>query len=169
MNNFYMLAARFNLKPHDAFHGDALVLWLIIALIIFSVFVIFGVISFLPHRSVKREKAQGAEPTLSFSTRVKNVEKDYVAQKISKQEAYHQLAAIARQFASSKLGEDVTSRTLAELRASGQHSGLNLLKTTIEGLYPPQFAFEATQPPSTKASVHEACQWVLALIERWDS
>lgn len=169
MTNFYTLAGKFDLTPSQAFHADSVIVWLVCAIVLFALFALAAIYAFLPHARRAKKEVNHIEPRSTFSVQVRDVEKAYNAGKMDKQKAYHELASIARNFASSRLGKDVTAHTLAELRQSGQHNGLILLKTTIEGLYPPEFAYEATQPESTKASVHQACQWVLALIERWDA
>lgn len=102
---------------------------------------------------------------------IEATQKRYHAQEISEEEAFSELAGIARRFASARLDRDVTSHTLAELhgvpRTSKTAKGVDLLRQTIAALYPPEFADEATDRQAGSASVDEAVGWVTNLVERW--
>lgn len=92
---------------------------------------------------------------------------------IGSDDAFSELAGIARRFASDRLGRDVTNHTLAELhavpRSRSNGKGLDLLRQTISALYPPEFADAATQAHAGETSVDEAAGWVSNLVERWRS
>ncbi|TCD54892.1 c-type cytochrome biogenesis protein CcmI [Alloscardovia theropitheci] len=169
-------AATFNQTPSSVFNTSMLLIVLGIVLALAIACIIIAVILFLPARAKERKVVQSSRhDNATYKAQVRDVETEYTAGDISKQEAYRRLAEIARQFASDRLGIDVTSHTLTDLAQSSQISpalknshGLNLLRTTIEALYPPEFAFEATHTRSASTTVIEACGWVDALIERWD-
>ncbi|KAA8830278.1 hypothetical protein [Bifidobacterium tissieri] len=92
---------------------------------------------------------------------------------IGADDAFSELAGIARRFASDRLDRDVTNHTLAELhavpRSRSNGKGLDLLRQTISALYPPEFADTTTQSHAGTVSVDEAAGWVSNLVERWRS
>ncbi|PJM72767.1 hypothetical protein CS006_09415 [Bifidobacterium primatium] len=101
---------------------------------------------------------------------IDDVRERFHAGEIDEDDAFSELAGIARRFASSRLGRDVTSHTLAELRtlprSRGNGRGLDLLRQTISALYPPEFAGPFTHAHAD-ASVDDAAGWVARLVERW--
>ncbi|MFD0705285.1 hypothetical protein ACFQY8_05955 [Alloscardovia venturai] len=171
MNVIY-LARTFTQVPSPSIDGKQFIIWLIIAAVLAIVFIIATIIAFLPHSvsasaSVKRIH-QSAH---AYKQRIQKVEDDYAAHEFTKQQAYHELARIARDYASDKLDTDMSTQTLADLDTVHPHGdvrGITLLKQTIEGLYPPQFAYEATHSRSTNVTVAEACGWIRALIDKWE-
>ena len=80
------------------------------------------------------------------------------------------LATIARGFASRSWNSDMKSKTLAEIQAQPRtpstRKGLDLLRQTIDALYPPEFALPRDSA-GTDATVDQAADWVRNLIERW--
>ena len=82
-----------------------------------------------------------------------------------------QLAAIARDFASTATGTDVRNQTLTDIeetpRTTGNQQGLTLLRQTIEALYPPEFADAERNHIARQATVEQAGEWVANLVERW--
>lgn len=90
---------------------------------------------------------------------------------LSREDAFVELAEVARRFASVALGADVSASTLAELsllpRTSGNQHSLDLLKQTIGALYPPEFADATLNPHANSVDVRQAAAWVSNLIERW--
>ncbi|WP_445338729.1 hypothetical protein [Bifidobacterium sp. ESL0822] len=89
---------------------------------------------------------------------------------LDRDQAMTALAAIARGFASRSWNNDMRAKTLAEIQAQPRtpstRKGLDLLRQTIDALYPPEFA-----PPrdsaGTDATVNQAADWIRDLIERW--
>lgn len=170
------LAGTFQGNPAATFSSTPVLIALLVAAVLAIICIIASVITFLPrtdknsHQNEHKKAVGGAD----FTRRVQTVNKSFDAGKISKTEAFHELAAIARQFASTRLHTDITSHTLADLEhmkhAHTQHAeGMNLLRSTIEGLYPPEFAYEATNARSAQVTVNDACRWVTSVIERWDA
>lgn len=88
---------------------------------------------------------------------------------IDRDAAMEELAKIARGFASQAWNEDMSSRTLSEIMAhprdQGNKRGLDLLRQTIDALYPPEFASPVST--GTTPTVREAADWVSSLIGRW--
>ena len=84
---------------------------------------------------------------------------------------FAQLAAIARDFASTATGTDVRNQTLTDIeetpRTTGNQQGLTLLRQTIEALYPPEFADAERNHIARQATVEQAGEWVANLVERW--
>ena len=88
---------------------------------------------------------------------------------LGSEEAFVALAAICRDFASAHIGRDMSAHTLADISMEPRNpvtrSGLDLLRVTIEALYPPEFADPAWA--SNRPSVEDAAGWVSKLVERW--
>ncbi|WP_418968825.1 hypothetical protein [Alloscardovia omnicolens] len=176
MLNTYTLAGTFHGTPAPAVDGTALIIALLVSAVLAIVCIVASVIAFLPPRdhASKHHTAHSHLSDADFKHRIRSVEDSYTAGSISRQEAFHALAAIARQFASVRLNTDVTSHTLADLQhtdglQSAHMHGMNLLRSTIEGLYPPEFAYEGTNTRSAEVTVVQACSWVTSIIERWDA
>ncbi|PJM78048.1 hypothetical protein [Bifidobacterium felsineum] len=92
---------------------------------------------------------------------------------ISREEAFAQLALIARDFASDASGRPLNSSTLTDLmridRTSTNRQGLDTLRQTIEALYPSEFADPAFNIHAQTVTVNQAAEWVANLVERWRS
>ena len=92
---------------------------------------------------------------------------------LSREEAFVELAAVARSFASHASGRDLTASTLAEIASSRPDGGaegrrgIDLLRTTVDALYPPEFADGTHDARARAASVEDAAGWVRSLIDRW--
>ena len=90
---------------------------------------------------------------------------------ITDREAFAQLAALVRLFASQTTGTDMRSRTLADIAAmprdAGAGEGADLLRHTIAALYPPEFADSLTNAQARGTDVEQAAEWVRNLVERW--
>ncbi|MBT1165862.1 hypothetical protein [Bifidobacterium simiarum] len=134
--------------------------------------IVAGVLSAPKRRAVP---VAGAHKTGSSKNEwlrlIDDVRRRYHAGKITDDEAFDELAAVARRFASVRLGRDVTNHTLAELsrmpRSGNTAKGIDLLRQTIAALYPPQFADALTNVRVREASVDTAAGWVANLVERW--
>ena len=83
--------------------------------------------------------------------------------------------AVARDFASQASSAELGSTTLQEIASrsagslagdSGVH-GFTLLRQTIAALYPPEFANAEFNAQAKDATVEQAADWVLNLVERW--
>jgi hypothetical protein len=101
---------------------------------------------------------------------VSNVVLRYHAHKIESPEAYAELARIAREFASLRLGTDLTTKTLTDLNLHHQVGGkahFDSLKQTISALYPAEFADANSNTAAKESSVETAADWVDSMIERW--
>lgn len=89
---------------------------------------------------------------------------------LDRDQAMTALATIARGFASRSWNSDMESKTLAEIQAQPRtpstRKGLDLLRQTIDALYPPEFALPRDSA-GTDATVDQAADWVRDLIERW--
>ena len=110
--------------------------------------------------------------TSEWKTRINSVQKDFNRGLLTEKQAYQRLSTLARQFASAKLGKDMTKHTLAEMRqetsVDPKHKGdFDSLRQTIEALYPPEFASDDWYASTRSATVEEATKWVSSLVERW--
>jgi hypothetical protein len=100
---------------------------------------------------------------------VAEVLRKYHAKEISENDAYANLARIARAFASLRLGTDLSAKTLMDLNLHhqvGNKAHFDTLKQTISALYPPEFA-SASNRSARESSVESAASWVDSMIERW--
>lgn len=123
----------------------------------------------------RRERTRGAHSMstgkAAWHARIDEVTSRHAAGDIDREEAFLALAAIARDFASEATGRDLSTHTLADLRGErrdpSSRRGLDLLRMTIEALYPPEFADESVNAHARQADVAEAAGWVSNLVERW--
>ncbi|MBT1176607.1 hypothetical protein [Bifidobacterium callimiconis] len=148
---------------------------MLVLLVIAVALVILTVVVSRPRR--RTTTVAGAHRSASdkgeWLAEIEDVQFRFRAGEIGADDAFSELAGIARRFASDRLGRDVTNHTLAELhavpRSRSNGKGLDLLKQTISALYPPEFADAATQAHAGETSVDEAAGWVSNLVERWRS
>lgn len=101
---------------------------------------------------------------------IDDIVKRYKEGILSKQEAFAELAAVARGFASEASGSRLDSHTLVDIkrqRHAGDDGNWVLLRQTIAALYPPEFADGEHHPIAKDASVAEAAGWVSSMVERW--
>ena len=130
---------------------------------------------FLPRFRQVQEKSRSSlvqvSPKEDCLARIDQVVADYKAGKSTRDQALKDLAGIARRFASQAWSRDMSAKTLTEIkiqpRTSSTSQGLDLLRQTIDALYPPEFAPPAEMSGSSPVSVDQAAEWVRALIERW--
>lgn len=128
-----------------------------------------------PRRRAPKPAARGAHATGGdkdlWRRRVDDVLARHRAGALERQEAFNELAAIARDFASQASGRDLTSSTLADIagapHTSADRQGLDLLRVTVTALYPPEFADQTADARAGAVTVEEAAGWVSSLIERW--
>lgn len=102
---------------------------------------------------------------------VNDIVRRHESGELSREDAFVELAELARRFASEASGSDMSARTLSDLtvlpRTTGNRQSLDLLKHTIAALYPPEFADAALNRHAGAVNVREAAGWVANLIERW--
>lgn len=107
----------------------------------------------------------------AWLARIETIVERHRAGGLDRQEAFVALADVARAFASEATGDDMSARTLRDLHALprpvGAAGGLDLLRQTIEALYPPEFADQAVNRRAGEVGVEEAAGWVANLVERW--
>ncbi|PKV09513.1 hypothetical protein [Bifidobacterium asteroides] len=106
----------------------------------------------------------------AWRQRIDQVVAQYDKGHLNRDQAMTALAAIARGFASRSWNSDMKSKTLAEIQAQPRtpstRQGLDLLRQTIDALYPPEFAL-SKDSEGTDTTVNQAADWVRELIERW--
>lgn len=122
-------------------------------------------------------KARGAHRNAGSKTvwreRINAVVARHEAGELNRQEAFVQLALIARDFATAASNTELSASTLADLnrmdRTGSNREGLNMLRQTIAALYPPEFADASLNRTAGQTSVQQAAEWVSTLVERWRS
>ena len=106
----------------------------------------------------------------AWHQRIDQVVAQYDSGRLDRDQAMTALATIARGFASRSWNNDMKAKTLAEIKAQPRtpstRQGLDLLRQTIDALYPPEFALHRDSA-GTDATVNQAADWVRDLIERW--
>ena len=106
----------------------------------------------------------------AWRQRIDQVVTQYDKGHLDRDQAMTALATIARGFASRSWNSDMKSKTLAEIQAQPRtpstRQGLDLLRQTIDALYPPEFALPKDSE-GTDATVNQAAEWVRELIDRW--
>ena len=106
----------------------------------------------------------------AWHQRIDQVVAQYDSGRLDRDQAMTALATIARGFASRSWNNDMKAKTLAEIKAQPRtpstRQGLDLLRQTIDALYPPEFALPRDSA-GTDATVNQAADWVRDLIERW--
>ncbi|OZG68340.1 hypothetical protein [Bifidobacterium eulemuris] len=138
-----------------------------------AVLLVAAVVLSRPRRATAKS-ARGAHTHATdkaeWRKRIDEVTRAYDAGELSREEAFVSLAQIAREFASFSSGRDLVASTLTDLavqRAGSAREGLQLLRQTIEALYPPEFADAAVNSRARGVEVDEAAGWVSNLVERW--
>jgi len=128
-----------------------------------------------PRRNRVRTRPHGAHngagDKAAWRARIDDVVARHADGALGREDAFAELATIARDFASEATGRDLASHTLTDIRVEPRdpstRSGLDLLRMTIAALYPPEFADAAVNAHAREASVEEAAGWVSNLVERW--
>ena len=115
-------------------------------------------------------------PVSQWKSRVHDIVERNGAGKLSREDAFVELAAVARDFASqassAELGsttplQEIASRSAGSLASDSGVHGFTLLRQTIAALYPPEFANAEFNAQAKDATVEQAADWVLNLVERW--
>lgn len=127
------------------------------------------------HRTKTKQNRRGAHMDGNALDRwrgeVNDIVRRHESGELSREDAFVELADLARRFASEASGSDMSARTLSDLtvlpRTTGNRQSLDLLKHTIAALYPPEFADAALNRHAGAVGVREAAGWVANLIERW--
>lgn len=130
---------------------------------------------FLPRFRRRNQDQRGNHASISpkreWLRQVDQVVADHEGGKLTRDQAMKDLAGIARRFASQSWNQDMSTKTLTEIktqpRTNSTSQGLDLLRQTIDALYPPEFAPPAGRTASDNVRVDEAANWVRSLIERW--
>lgn len=131
-----------------------------------------------PKRNTKkaaqpRGAHNGAGPKAPWHARINDVLNRYESGALNREDAFVELALIARDFAGASSGKQLGSSTLADLtrlpRTPSNRQGLDTLRQTIEALYPPEFANPSFNAMAKTVTVKEAAGWVSNLVERWRS
>lgn len=124
-----------------------------------------------PAKIVNRGRHDALAGKTVWHQRIDDVVSRHARGELEREEAFAQLAAIARDFASTATGTDVRNQTLTDIeetpRTTGNQQGLTLLRQTIEALYPPEFADAERNHSARQATVEQAGEWVANLVERW--
>ena len=124
-----------------------------------------------PAKIVNRVSFDALAGKTVWHQRIDDVVSRHAQGELEREEAFAQLAAIARDFASTATGTDVRNQTLTDIeetpRTTGNQQGLTLLRQTIEALYPPEFADAERNHIARQATVEQAGEWVANLVERW--
>ena len=124
-----------------------------------------------PAKIVHRGRHDAFAGKTVWHQRIDDVVSRHARGELEREEAFAQLAAIARDFASTATGTDVRNQTLTDIeetpRTTGNQQGLTLLRQTIEALYPPEFADAERNHIARQATVEQAGEWVANLVERW--
>ncbi|NMM93645.1 hypothetical protein [Bifidobacterium oedipodis] len=147
-----------------------------VCLLVALVLAILAIVLSKPRRkSDKGNTTRGAHRDVGSKTvwreRINSVVARHEAGELSRQEAFVQLAFIARDFATSASNTQLSASTLADLnrmdRTGSNREGLNALRQTIAALYPPEFANASLNSTAGQTSVQQAAEWVSTLVERW--
>lgn len=149
----------------------AIVICLLLALVLTALSIVLS----RPARRAKRVSRPGTHSEVSgksaWHARIEDIVRRHAAGDLEREDAFTELAAVARDYASAASSDDLRSSTLTDIarvpRHPGNRHGLDMLRQTIEALYPPEFADAAANAQARDTSVEEAAGWVAMLVERW--
>lgn len=148
-----------------------LIICLAVSITTILVVLIFSRPSRKPAKPVVHGVHNGFASKTIWRNRIDTVIQDYRNSAINREEAFTRLASIARDYASQASGHDLSAQTLADLhRGHSTHDnqqGWNLLRQTIEALYPAEFANPDFNASARRVEVEQAAEWVSMLVERW--
>lgn len=169
-----------DLKPEQAYTGaGAIAAVLVTSLALACLFVVLAVVLSKPRQS--RPQAKRAHRGVHHQTsgtriwhrRIDEVVDRFHAGDISRDQAFAQLASLARAYASGMADDTMETRTLSDLNRTiptstgNEKAGFMLLRQTIAALYPPEFADERYNDAARSTSVEQGAEWVSTLVERW--
>lgn len=145
---------------------------LIAAIVLVAVAVVLSRPRRKPAKPTTRQGAHVPAGSLSvWQQRIDGIVARHAAGSLGREEAFVELADVARSFATQATGSDLSASTLRDLaampRTTGSARGLSLLRQTVEALYPPEFADAAVNRQAGQVGVEEAAGWVSDLVERW--
>lgn len=160
------------LKPVEQLDITTALIIVLTACLLVALALIAGVIVLSrPRRSKPQPRAAHIANTnkAKWHQRIDDVLLRHKADELTSEQAFAELASICRNFASVHIGQDMSAHTLTDIRLEprtpSSGSGLDLLRVTIEALYPPEFAARTVN--ATQTSVEDAAGWVSSLVERW--
>lgn len=147
---------------------------LLAAVILIVLAVVFSKPSKRPSKDMPARGAhRQANAKAVWHARIDDVVTRYEAGSLNREDAFVQLALIARDFAGEASGKGLSASTLTDLtrlnRTPSNRQGLDLLRQTIAALYPPEFADAARNRAAQATDVPDAAEWVANLVERWRS
>ncbi|MDO4913718.1 MAG: hypothetical protein Q3961_04125 [Bifidobacteriaceae bacterium] len=154
-------------------HTHLILICALITLIIAIICVIIVIVLSQPKKTKENKGLHNAQNSRQYWQQlIKKVVQEYENNTISQDQAYSRLASICRQFATSMSGEDLRAYTLSDIqsmpRTSHNKHSVDLLRQTINALYPPEFADAQFNTLAQDTSVKQAAQWVSNLVERWN-
>lgn len=147
---------------------------LVSALVLVVIFIIAAIIG-SQTKIVKDEAPRGTHNATHdksvWRERINQVVAAHKSGKLTREQAFAQLAQITRDFAGEASGKDFSSRTLADLnklpRNASNQQTLDMLRQTVAALYPPEFADATINRSARETTVDDAAGWVSTLVERW--
>ncbi len=164
------------LHPKDQIHIETgMIATIVVCLIMVAALVALTVLLSRPSRKNGKKSSPGRHNPASGKSewlqRIDAIVSNHENGRITREEAFAQLAALARDYASQATGTDMRNHTLSDIeatpRTTGNQQRLTLLRQTIESLYPPEFADAEHNHTAREATVEQAGQWVANLVERW--
>ncbi len=165
------------IRTKDQIHIETgLIATIVICLIMAAVLVALTVLLSRPSRKTSgkpssRGRYDQAAGKSEWHQRIDAIVSSHESGRITRDEAFAQLAALARDYVSQSTGADISNHTLADIkstpRTTGNQQRLTLLRRTIESLYPPEFADAEHNHTARETTVEQAGQWVANLVERW--
>lgn len=164
------------LHPKDQMHIETgLIATIVVCLIMVVALVALTVLLSRPSRKNGKRSGHGrhdpATGKSEWHQRINVIVSNHENGRITREEAFAQLAALARDYASQSTGTDMRNHTLSDIgaapRTTGNQQRITLLRQTIESLYPPEFADAEHNHTAREATVEQAGQWVANLVERW--
>lgn len=148
---------------------------LLVCLAVMIAAIVLAVVLSRPRRKPRVSAARGVHTATTgksvWRNRINAIVEDHDNNVIDREEAFLRLAAVARDYASAVSGRDMSAQTLSDLhrgdRDARHRDGLNLLRQTIEALYPAEFADPQFNSAARQTDVRQAAEWVSMLVERW--
>ncbi|KFI80217.1 hypothetical protein [Bifidobacterium mongoliense] len=149
----------------------ALLCCLALAIVCVTTAILASRIGRRPHPAQPAGAHSGSRAQGPWRARVDDILRRYHDGSLDRDAAFTALAKVARDYASHVSGTPMTSHTLADIgnapRNPGNRHGLDLFRQTIAALYPPEFADTQADAAAREASVDQAGEWVLRLVQRW--